>query len=73
MTRKSIKGVYYLLRELGAHPRDMERIFMVGSQCLIACNLSNDGPKELYNLGILLHNIQSLGNKVMALNVLLTS
>jgi exonuclease III len=43
---------------------------MVDSRHLIACNLSNDGSKKLNNLGILHHNIQSLGNKVMTLNVL---
>jgi hypothetical protein len=34
---------------------------------------NNDGFQIEHNLGILHHNIQILGNKVMALNVLLSS
>jgi hypothetical protein len=46
---------------------------MVDSWHLNPCNHSNDGPKKLYTLGILHHKIQSLGNKVVALNMLLSS
>jgi hypothetical protein len=34
---------------------------------------SNDGFQNEFNLGILHHNIRSLGNKDLALNVLLSS
>jgi hypothetical protein len=46
---------------------------MVDLQHSTANEFSNNGYKNKYDLGILDHNIHSLGNKVMALNVLLGS
>ena len=64
------KRLHHLLREFGTHPRKVRWIFMVASGNSVASNFSKDGPQKLYSLGILRvhHNIQSLGNKVMALN-----
>jgi hypothetical protein len=46
---------------------------MVDLQHSTVSKSNNDGFQNEHNLGILHHNIQSLRNKVMALNVLLSS
>jgi hypothetical protein len=49
------------------------RFFMVDLQHSTVNESSNNGFQNEHNLGILHHNIKSLGNKVMALNVSLGS
>jgi hypothetical protein len=48
------------------------RFFMVDLQHSTVNESSNDGLQNEHNFGILNHNIRCLGNKVMALNVLLS-
>jgi hypothetical protein len=64
MNRKNKKGLCYLQKESDVYLRNVRMIFMVALQHSTVSESNYDGFQNENNLGILHHNIQSLGNEL---------